>query len=77
MRTVRHPSARCRVKDLQEQPYLRFTIRDGDGAQWISIMAFDPKAVAAADRMKKGARVYVEGKITLERTGRQIAIAAP
>lgn len=47
------------------KPYLRFTARvgDGDNAQWVSVMAFGPEAIAFKDRMVKGARVYVEGKI--------------
>ena len=42
--------------------YLRFSMRvgDGDGAQWISVLAFDPEAVELADRFLKGARAYVE-----------------
>jgi single-stranded DNA-binding protein len=48
--------------------YLRLNVRAGDGdtPQWISVMAFDPEAIAAADRMLKGAKVYVEGKISLD-----------
>jgi len=50
------------------KPYLRLNIRvgDGDGAQWVSVMAFDPEAVEAADKMVKGARVYVEGTLRLD-----------
>jgi single-strand DNA-binding protein len=48
--------------------YLRLNVRvgDGDTPQWISVMAFDPEAIAAADRMLKGAKVYVEGKLSLD-----------
>ena len=47
------------------KPYLRFSCRvgDGDGAQWISVMAFDERATEQPDRFVKGARVYVEGSI--------------
>jgi single-stranded DNA-binding protein len=46
--------------------YLRLSVRvrDGDGAQWVSVMAFDPEAMAVADRLVQGARVYVEGKLS-------------
>ena len=54
------------------RPYLRFSVRigDGDGAQWVSVLAFDPQAVDIADKFVRGARVYVEGKLsTSEWTG--------
>jgi single-stranded DNA-binding protein len=51
------------------KPYLRANVRVGDGeaAQWVSILAFDEKAIAAADNFVKGARVYVEGRLTLDK----------
>jgi single-stranded DNA-binding protein len=51
------------------KPYLRANIRVGDGeaAQWVSVLAFDEKAIAAADNFVKGARVYVEGRMTLDK----------
>jgi single-stranded DNA-binding protein len=50
------------------KPYLRLNIRvgDGDAAQWVSVMAFDEQALAAADKMVKGTRVYVEGTLRLD-----------
>src|SRR6266853_1963547 len=47
--------------------YLRLSVRvgDGDGAQWVSVLAFDPEAIEAADKLVQGARVYVEGKLEL------------
>jgi single-stranded DNA-binding protein len=47
--------------------YLRANVRvgDGDAAQWISVLAFDAAAIEAADKFLKGARVYVEGRLTL------------
>jgi single-strand DNA-binding protein len=50
------------------KPYLRLNIRtgDGDAAQWISAMCFDPEAIAVADKMVKGARVYIEGTLKLD-----------
>jgi single-stranded DNA-binding protein len=49
------------------KPYLRANVRvgDGDAAQWVSVLAFDEKAIASADNFVKGARVYVEGRLTL------------
>jgi hypothetical protein len=35
------------------------------GAQWVSVLAFDPEAIEVADRLVQGARVYVEGKLEL------------
>jgi single-stranded DNA-binding protein len=48
--------------------YLRLTVRvgDGDAAQWVGVLAFDEDAIQAADRLLKGARVYVEGRLTLQ-----------
>jgi single-stranded DNA-binding protein len=50
------------------KPYLRLNIRigDGDAVQWINAMTFDPDAIAVADKMVKGARVYIEGTIKLD-----------
>jgi single-stranded DNA-binding protein len=49
------------------KPYLRLSVRcgDGDGAQWVNVVAFDPEAIEVADRFVQGARVYVEGKISI------------
>jgi single-stranded DNA-binding protein len=48
--------------------YLRLNIRtgDGDAAQWINAMCFDAEAIAQAERLCKGARVYIEGTIKLD-----------
>jgi single-stranded DNA-binding protein len=50
------------------KPYLRLNIRtgDGDAAQWINAMCFDAEAIAQAERLCKGARVYIEGTIKLD-----------
>ena len=47
--------------------YLRLSVRvdNGEAAQWVSVMAFDEKAIGAADKLVKSARVYVEGRIEL------------
>ena len=48
--------------------YLRLNVRvgDGDAAQWVSVMAFDSKAIELADKLVKGANVYVEGRLALD-----------
>lgn len=53
--------------------YLRLNVRvgDGDGAQWVNVMAFDPKAIEVADKMLKGARAYVEGSLRLDQWEQQ------
>jgi single-strand DNA-binding protein len=47
------------------KPYLKLSLRvgDGDGAQWVSVMAFDARAIEQSDKFLKGARVYVEGRL--------------
>jgi len=55
------------------KPYLRFTARIGDSedVQWVSVLAFDPTAIEAVDKMIAGARVYVEGTLSADKfTGR-------
>ena len=54
------------------KPYLRLSVRVGneDAAQWVSVLAFDPDAIERADRFVKGARLYIEGRLsTNEWTG--------
>jgi single-stranded DNA-binding protein len=53
--------------------YLRLNLRvgDGDGAQWVSVMAFDQNAIDVADKLLKGARVYVEGSLSVTEWSRQ------
>ena len=48
------------------KPYLRFSLRvgDGDAAQWVSVLAFDPQAVELADKFVKGSHCYVEGRLS-------------
>jgi single-stranded DNA-binding protein len=50
------------------KPYLRLSVRvgDGDGAQWVNVTCFDQSAIADADKLTKGARVYAEGRLTLD-----------
>jgi single-stranded DNA-binding protein len=46
-------------------------VGDGDAAQWVSVLAFDPEVVEVTDKLVTGARVYIEGKLTVtEWTGR-------
>jgi single-stranded DNA-binding protein len=49
------------------KPYLRLNIACGEGeaTQWVGAMVFDERAIAVADKLVKGARVYVEGKLSL------------
>jgi single-stranded DNA-binding protein len=52
------------------KPYLRIIglrIGDGDKAQWVSVTAFDKDAIATAGKFVKGAAVYVEGRLTLDK----------
>jgi len=48
--------------------YLRLSVRvgDGDAVTWVSVMSFDPEAIELADKMLKGARVYCEGRLSLD-----------
>ncbi len=48
--------------------YLRLNVRVGDGedVQWVGVMAFDEKAIEAADKLSKGARVYIEGRLSID-----------
>jgi single-strand DNA-binding protein len=47
--------------------YLRLNVRvgDDDAAQWVSVLSFDERALEVADKLVKGARVYVEGRLSL------------
>ena len=47
--------------------YLRLNVACGEGeaTQWITAMVFDESAIAVADKLVKGARVYLEGKLSL------------
>jgi single-stranded DNA-binding protein len=49
------------------KPYLRLNVRvgDGDTVQWVSVMAFDERAIEVADKLVKGARVYIEGRLSV------------
>ena len=49
-------------------PFLLLNARagDGDNAQWIGVLCFDANAVENADRLLKGARIYVEGRLELK-----------
>jgi len=49
--------------------YLRLSVRvgEGDRAQWINLTTFDDRAIAEADKFVKGAVVYAEGRLTLDK----------
>jgi single-stranded DNA-binding protein len=46
---------------------LNVYVGTGDAVQWVNVRAFDTEAIAAADKLVKGARVYVEGRLTLDK----------
>jgi single-stranded DNA-binding protein len=48
--------------------YARMNVRvgDGDGAQWINVMVFGDDVQELAQKLVKGARVYIEGSIKLD-----------
>jgi single-stranded DNA-binding protein len=48
------------------KPYLRLNVRvgDGDSGQWITATVFDANEIA--DKLVKGTRVYIEGRIALD-----------
>jgi single-strand DNA-binding protein len=48
--------------------YLRLNVRvgDGDAVQWVSVMVFGDEVPELALKLRKGARVYVEGSIKLD-----------
>jgi single-strand DNA-binding protein len=47
--------------------YLRLNVAcsEGETTTWVSAMVFDERAIAVADKLVKGARVYLEGKLSL------------
>ena len=47
--------------------YLRLNVavESGEQTTWVSVMAFDPRAIENAAGFIKGSRVYVEGKLSL------------
>jgi len=49
--------------------YIRLNVRIGDGedVQWVNVTSFDPQAIALVDKLVKGARVYVEGSLKLDK----------
>lgn len=52
------------------KPFMRIIgirVGDGDKAQWLSANVFDKDAIATADKFVKGAAVYVEGRLTLDK----------
>jgi single-stranded DNA-binding protein len=48
--------------------YLRINLRvgDGDEAQFVNAMIFDTTAIETADKLTKGAGVYLEGKLSVD-----------
>ncbi|MCP2207729.1 single-stranded DNA-binding protein [Bradyrhizobium diazoefficiens] len=58
--------AECKTSGAGKN-YLRLNVRVGDGKdqQWITVAVFDDDALARADKMTKGARVYTEGRLSV------------
>ena len=46
---------------------LSFRMGDGDGAERINVISFDQKALQDSDKFVRGAAVYVEGKLSINR----------
>jgi single-stranded DNA-binding protein len=55
------------------KPYLRATIAvsEGETTTWVSAMIFDQAAIDSTAKLVKGARVYIEGRISIDRDGKQ------
>ena len=51
-----------------EKSYLHFSVRveSGDKATFVNVRSFDTDALAIADKLTKGARVYVEGRLSMD-----------
>lgn len=48
--------------------FVRLTVRigDGDKVQWVSVIAFEREIIAEAEKLTKGTRVYIEGRLSLD-----------
>ena len=55
------------------KPYLRLNVAcgEGDATQWVSAMVFDERAIAVVDKLVKGARIYLEGRLSLSQWAAQ------
>ena len=55
------------------RPYLRLNVAcgEGDATQWVSAMVFDERAIAVVDKLVKGARIYLEGRLSLSQWAAQ------
>lgn len=51
------------------KPYMRITMRVGDGeaAQWVFVTVFGDTVAALDGHAIKGAKLYVEGRLTLDK----------
>lgn len=49
--------------------YLRLNVAvsEGETTTWVNVTAFDPKAIENAAGYVKGSRVYVEGRLSLDK----------
>ena len=46
---------------------LSFRIGEGDAAEWVNVLSFDEKALSHSDKFTKGALVFVEGRVSINR----------
>lgn len=48
--------------------FVRLAVRvgDGDKAQWVSVLAFEREVIGDAEKLTKGTRVYIEGKLSFD-----------
>jgi single-strand DNA-binding protein len=59
------------------KPYLRanIAVSEGEATTWVNAMIFDQAAIDKADKLIKGARIYLEGRLQLsewtDRDGKQ------
>jgi single-stranded DNA-binding protein len=70
MRVFWRVGSHCESKvSKNNKPYVRLALRVGDGeaSQWVNCMVFDPEVIAAADKLTKGTKLYIEGNLKLDR----------
>ena len=50
-------------------PWLSFSVGvgEGDGKQWVGVVVFGELAEAIAPRLYKGGKVYIEGRLSLDK----------